>query len=648
MVDQPMPGNDSSEKATNDFAHFLSTVTTVQQDFSSLAHFYAICVQISHEISAQREGEGSRPFLRLYGMGVPVSNDRTCLLSFDYRLDESHPETGYWQTLMDPALVKPIGKLSLEEELLRERKRSFASMFLTVDFSPKHNAFLYAQCGEVFEFQDNPSQGGNSVNSFPNSIGNPVNLVYCPDKPQYFAMVIGNDVYVYNKQTSFCSIARPTECDWIYGSPPFVIQEEFERFEGIWWCPKNEQQTLLLVEAYNQRTVQKVTLGLGTCGGDLERISYPYAGTDNALWNLKLYALSERDDQFSLVNCPFKYDFNALFPWAEYLVKCGWLPDGSAIWLLLMDRLQRLVRLVYVPLHCFAIDSLSCKTGHQRGITVVYEETSNHWLPAHNSLVLLQPKYKDSIRFTWLSRKSGFSHLYLVDAALSCEADDEPKPCARVKETVDIIEEVQLTAGEWDVSLSARIEVDEARSLIYFLAVADTPLESHIYVTSYSTPGMNPVRLSEPGYSYGIPRERKCIIFNDDHSIMATFRSSVTCPGESIVYSLSFPEHGNESDPLTPCVKDLILLKMPSKEVNDYSTSQDSAENNISIKCLAEHRLLRGVPPRPLVVELQFDTFKLYSYLYRPFDWKEGEVCPTVVYVYGGPGFQLVRNSWTR
>ncbi|CDW54924.1 Peptidase S9 and DPPIV N domain containing protei n [Trichuris trichiura] len=276
-------------------------------------------------------------------------------------------------------------------------------------------------------------------------------------------------------------------------------------------------------------------------------------------------------------------------------------------------------------------------------------------MEVHNSLVFLEPVFKHSARFIWLSRRTGFSHLYLIDAVLSRQAEEVPNQTAWVSENLDIVQEVQLTSGEWD------IEVDESRCLIYFLAVADTPLESHIYVTSYALPGMKPIRLTELGYSYGVPREKKCMAFNDDLSVMATFRSNVTCPGECIVYSFSFPECANSSDVSIPRVKNHLLLKLPSREEGDNLASQESSTSSgneavyafpskklFADDLLQDLKLLHSIPPRPLITEVVSKNFKLYSYLYRPFDWKQGQVLPTIVYIYGGPGFQLVRNSWTR
>lgn len=46
-----------------------------------------------------------------------------------------------------------------------------------------------------------------------------------------------------------------------------------------------------------------------------------------------------------------------------------------------------------------------------------------------------------------------------------------------------------------------QIWVDEASKLVYFQGTRDTPLEHHLYVVSYSSPG-DVVRLTKPGFSH--------------------------------------------------------------------------------------------------------------------------------------------------
>lgn len=50
-------------------------------------------------------------------------------------------------------------------------------------------------------------------------------------------------------------------------------------------------------------------------------------------------------------------------------------------------------------------------------------------------------------------------------------------------------------------SSSPQIWVDEAAKLVYFQGTKDSPLEHHLYVVSYETPG-EIVRLTKPGFSH--------------------------------------------------------------------------------------------------------------------------------------------------
>lgn len=49
--------------------------------------------------------------------------------------------------------------------------------------------------------------------------------------------------------------------------------------------------------------------------------------------------------------------------------------------------------------------------------------------------------------------------------------------------------------------LSGQIWVNETSKLVYFQGTRDTPLEHHLYVVSYDSPG-DVVRLTKPGFSH--------------------------------------------------------------------------------------------------------------------------------------------------
>ena len=65
------------------------------------------------------------------------------------------------------------------------------------------------------------------------------------------------------------------------------------------------------------------------------------------------------------------------------------------------------------------------------------------------------------------------------------------------------IDKQQLTNGEWEV-LDQWLWVDHKFGLVYFMGLRDSPLSSHLYVTSYIRPGSNVCRLTQSGYSHTV------------------------------------------------------------------------------------------------------------------------------------------------
>lgn len=65
------------------------------------------------------------------------------------------------------------------------------------------------------------------------------------------------------------------------------------------------------------------------------------------------------------------------------------------------------------------------------------------------------------------------------------------------------IDKQQLTSGDWEV-LDQWLWVDHSFGLVYFMGLRDSPLSSHLYVTSYVRPGSNITRLTQSGYSHTV------------------------------------------------------------------------------------------------------------------------------------------------
>lgn len=60
--------------------------------------------------------------------------------------------------------------------------------------------------------------------------------------------------------------------------------------------------------------------------------------------------------------------------------------------------------------------------------------------------------------------------------------------------------------------------VDEARGLVYFTGLWDTPLEQHLYVTSVSHPALIQ-RLTKPGFSHQVALNEVRIFSLNTHDV---------------------------------------------------------------------------------------------------------------------------------
>lgn len=188
----------------------------------------------------------------------------------------------------------------------------------------------------------------------------------------------------------------------------------------------------------------------------------------------------------------------------------------------------------------------------------------------------------DKRHFIWASERDGYKHLYLYHLQHGLVR--------------------QLTKGDWVVtSLDA---VDEANQWVYFSGRKDSAIENHVYRVPLS--GGEIVRVSQRDGFHSVE-------FSDNASIYVDNFSTVNTPPQVSVHQASG--------------KQLTWL----------------AENAIN----AEHPL---APYQADWVQPEFGTLttednaKLHYRLYKPKMTKGKH--PVIVYVYGGPGVQVVTNKW--
>ncbi|XP_029470433.1 dipeptidyl peptidase 9 isoform X2 [Rhinatrema bivittatum] len=598
----------------------------------------------------QKTDESSPHSHRLYYLGMPYGSRENSLLYSEIP-KKVRKETLLllsWKQMLEHFQATPHhGMYSREEELLRERKRLGVFGITSYDFHSESGLFLFQASNSLFYCRDGGRNGFMMSPMKPVEIktdcsGPRMDPKICPADPVFISFINNNDLWVANIETgeerrlTYChkGLDSVTEDPRSAGVATFVIQEEFDRFTGYWWCPTASTEgssglkTLrILYEEVDESEVEVIHVpspALEERKTDSYR--YPRTGSKNPKITLKLAEL-QKDSQGMIVYAQDKelvLPFTTLFPTVEYIARAGWTRDGKYAWAMFLDRPQQRLQLVLLPPALFipVPDSEEQRLEFAKAVPediqphVIYEEITDVWINVHDIFYpFIQPDGEDEeIRFIRANEcKTGFCHLYLVTSVLKKGGYDWTQPYLPGEDDFKcpITEEIALTSGEWEVLArhGSKIWVNERTKLVYFQGTMDTPLEHHLYVASYESPGET-VRLTTPGFSHSCSMSQNFDMFISHYS-------SVSAPPCVHVYRLS----GSDDDPL-------------HKQPEFWASMMEAAG------CPPYY-----VPPEVFDFHTQSDV-KLYGMVYKPHNVLPGRKHPTVLFVYGGPQVQLVNNSF--
>ncbi|XP_004865777.1 dipeptidyl peptidase 9 isoform X2 [Heterocephalus glaber] len=597
----------------------------------------------------QKTDEAGPHSHRLYYLGMPYGSRENSLLYSEIpkKVRKEALLLLSWKQMLDHFQATPHhGVYSREEELLRERKRLGVFGITSYDFHSASGLFLFQANNSLFHCRDGGKNGFMVTPMKPLEIktqcsGPRMDPKICPADPAFFSFINNSDVWVANIETgeerrlTFCHKGLPNVLDdpKSAGVATFVIQEEFDRFTGCWWCPtaswegsKGLKTLRILYEEVDESDVEVIHVpspALEERKTDSYR--YPRTGSKNPKIALKL-AEFQTDSEGKIVSSFEKelvQPFHKLFPKVEYIARAGWTHDGKYAWATFLDRPQQRLQLVLLPPALFipAPESEEQRLAFARTVPksaqphVVYEEVTSVWVNVHDIFYPF-PQSEGSEEFCFLRAnecKTGFCHLYKVTVLLRPNSYNWTEPLSPGEDEFKcpIKEETALTSGEWEVLArhGSKIWVNEETKLVYFQGTKDTPLEHHLYVVSYETAG-EIVRLTTPGFSHSCSMSQNFDMFISHYS-------SVSTPPCVHVYKLSGPD----DDPL-------------HKQPRFWASMMEAAS------CPPDY-----VPPEIFHFHTRSDV-RLYGMIYKPHTLQPGKKHPTVLFVYGGPQVQLVNNSF--
>jgi len=213
----------------------------------------------------------------------------------------------------------------------------------------------------------------------------------------------------------------------------------------------------------------------------------------------------------------------------------------------------------------------------------VFTDTDEAWVDLRAD----DPQWVDHGRsFTWLSERDGWRHLYLVGSS----GNDEV---------------ALVTVGKYDVT--ELVHIDTEGGWAYFLASPDDPTSRYLYRTGLD--GENSLeRVTPPGPA-------------------GTHSYQISDNGRWAIHTFSSREHAPRTD----------LVSLPDHAVRRV------LEDNVEVQACFD--AVSMSPVETFRIEIA-DGIEVDGWMIKPPDFDRAKSYPLLIYVYGEPAGQTVRNAW--
>jgi dipeptidyl-peptidase 4 len=222
--------------------------------------------------------------------------------------------------------------------------------------------------------------------------------------------------------------------------------------------------------------------------------------------------------------------------------------------------------------------------------TLLYEETNEKYIEINDfTFDVFANKVGVYSSVFYLSEKSGFNHLYLRKKSSEIGAKESKT------------EDIQITTGDWEID--AFLGIDKTRQLAYFTSGMDKPSDRHLYAVNLVSKEIKQIT-KESGW-HNIQFTETFDYFIDRFSTMMT--------------------------PTQTMIKD---------------------NNGELIRVLEDNKALTQKLETMNLSQVNFGSFtsseniKLDYWEIRPPNFDETKKYPVLFFVYGGPGYQTVKNQW--
>ena len=381
---------------------------------------------------------------------------------------------------------------------------------------------------------------------------------YKPMKQRPFAYCKEKSLYLLDKDSTSVPIALSQDSNIIYGQT--VSRNEFGISGGIFMSPDSSKVAFYRKDESMVGTFP--LLDITTRTGSDKALKYPMAGMPSEKISLGIYDIATGSTIYIKVD-----DFDQ----ERYLTNITWSPDCSKIFIQVLDRSQKHMRLNMYN----ATDGSFIRT--------ILTEDSEKYTEPLDKLYFIEGQTDIFIYRT--ASRDGYRNLYLCDTEGNIR---------------------RLTCTDADVAY-----IGNDGRYVYYTSAEVSPVENHLFRMEVKGLGKGvlkatackPTRLTLAEGWHNIAMNSACTMYTDTYS------------------SLTVPNVINLCKADGTLIRNLLTAEDPTVEY---------AYTEISLG----------------TVKSADGMYDNYYRLIKPKDFDPAKKYPVIVYVYGGPHSQMVRNTF--
>jgi dipeptidyl-peptidase-4 len=441
-------------------------------------------------------------------------------------------------------------------------------------------------------------------------------ITYIPERMRYptlspdnkrIAYVKNNNVLIYDllaaKETQITTDGEENKI--INGAVDWVYEEEFTMDNGMRWSPSGN---FIAFYHFNESKVKEFSMDMFNSKElypSQTHWKYPKAGEDNAKVDVHIYSLNDNQTRIAKTNSEKD----------QYLPRIQWTQTDQFLSIQRLNRWQNHWELLF----CNPLIG-DCE--------LILEEVDSAYVEITDNLTFI-PK---TTQFIYSSEKSGFNHLYLHDYSECIEKGKVSPNCAATQRYSKA-----LTSGPFDV-IRFLGYVEATKSIVYSSS-EQSMIDDHVY--SVGLNGKGKKRLTEPGFNYNVSLGPNAIYYTESRS------NNSNLPIVEHRIKRMDGKWSKDVELNTAWSEKMKSINLGQVKFDEYATDTSvtgywktefwhlAAQNGWDAKtAIAQYTIHQQLLNKQITYTIyppNFDATKKY---------------PVLMFVYGGPGSNQVRNQF--